>query len=116
MVAFLRLPFTSWHALQTLNLARNSRSVLGSGMTSAECAGAASAARTTRTPKTVCVRKNFLPRLGVVGELNYSPRNRAARSPGLLCQPRRARIRRAACNVHTAAAQFDEEEHVQVAA
>src|SRR2546426_12511590 len=74
MVAFLRLPFTSWHALQTLNLALNSRSVLGSGMTSAVCAGAASAARTTRTPKTICVRKNFLPRLGVVGELNYSPR------------------------------------------
>src|SRR3979490_1205154 len=75
MVAYLRLPFTSWHALQTLKLALNSRSVLGSGMTSAGCAGAATAARTTRTPKTICVRKNFLPRLGVVGELNYSPRN-----------------------------------------
>jgi hypothetical protein len=33
--------------------------------------------------------------------------------PGLLCHPRRARIRRAARDVHTAAAQLDEEEHIQ---
>src|SRR5207237_1376393 len=32
---------------------------------------------------------------------------------GLLCHPRRARIRRATGDVHTAAAQLDEEEHVQ---
>jgi hypothetical protein len=32
--------------------------------------------------------------------------------PGLLCHPRRARIRRAARDVHTAATQFDEEEHL----
>ena len=30
MLAYLRLPFTSWQALQTLNLALNSRSVVGS--------------------------------------------------------------------------------------
>jgi hypothetical protein len=39
--------------------------------------------------------------------------HRPCQLPGLLCYPRRARIRRTARDVHTTAPQFDEEEHVQ---
>src|ERR1700680_1969199 len=53
MVAFLGTPLSPWHALQTSNLAPNSACEAELGMASAAFAGAASAARTTRTPETV---------------------------------------------------------------
>src|SRR5258705_7103126 len=75
----LGMPLSPWQTLQTSSLAPNSRGMLGSGRAPAAFAGAASATRTATTPKTICVRMNFLPQLCVTGD--YSLRNRATRSP-----------------------------------
>src|SRR5258706_4082994 len=68
MFALLGVPLSPWQVLQTSNLAPNSRCMLGSGTLSAALARPASATTTARAPNTICVRMNFLPHQGVVGE------------------------------------------------
>src|SRR6267154_2709289 len=71
MFPLLGVPLSPWHTLQTSNLALNSRCTPASGMPSAAFAGAASAASAARTPKTICVRMNFLPHLYLAGDYSH---------------------------------------------